>query len=211
MNIKTEYLNFIKLNFSGLEIKMPLFYNWDLGLRFDLQQEFTNPVCTDDDGYFKEVYHRAKNLFDFCFNKEDQVYVAIFSYKWRKQRIRKSNFIFKLFKDQSHPKLEFSKISNRYESNEKWNRLIIKKKVENIDIDNLVKGLCNTDFPMMKPSISEEVYLININKKLIFHVYDDRGLDILATNKKNLLDIYNNFDSWILEYDREKIKAQLNI
>ena len=189
---------------------MPLFYNWDLGLRFDLQKEFTNPVDTDNDDYFSEVYYRAKKLFEFCFEQNDRIYLSVFSYKWRKQRIKKSNFIFKLLKPDSKTEKVFDKVANRYELNEKWNRLLIKEKIKNIDTNNLIIGLCNTDFPTMHPCIREEVYLMNIDKKLIFHIYDDRGLDILATEKKVLNEIYDRFDKWILEYDREKIKQQLN-
>ncbi|WP_298537942.1 DUF3885 domain-containing protein [uncultured Algibacter sp.] len=210
MNLKTEYLDFLKDNFNGLEIKMPLFYNWDLGLRFDLQKEFTNPVDTDNDDYFSEVYHRAKKLFEFCFEPNDTVYLSVFSYKWRKQRIKKSNFIFKLLKSDSKTEYVFDKVANRYEPNEKWNRLLIKEDIKNINVDNLIIGLCNTGFPTMRPCIREEVYLMNIDKKLIFHIYDDRGLDILATDKKLLNGIYDRFDEWILNYDREKIKKQLN-
>ncbi|MFC7445320.1 DUF3885 domain-containing protein [Mesoflavibacter profundi] len=210
MNLKTEYLHFLKDNFNGLKIKMPLFYNWDLGLRFDLQKEFTNPVDNDNNNCFNEVYHRAKKLFEFCFEQNDTVYLSVFSYKWRKQRIKKSNYIFKLLKADSKTEYVFDKVANRYEPNEKWNRLLIKENINNINIDNLIIGLCNTDFPTMLPCIREEVYLMNIDKKLIFHIYDDRGLDILATEKKVLNDIYDRFDEWILEYDREKIKNQLN-
>ena len=209
MTLKKEYSAYLNENFKGLEIKMPLFYNWNLGLRFDLQKEFTNPVDTDNSEYFQEVYHRAKKLFEFCFDQESEIYLIVYNYKWRKQRIRKSNPIFKLISKKIDLELKFDKISTRYEPNEKWNRLILREKVKNINSDKLIIGLCNTDFPMLKPSISAEVYLINIDKKLIFHIYDDRGLDILATDKETLRELYNQFDYWILEYDREKIKEQL--
>jgi hypothetical protein len=210
LNLKTQFSNFLEQNFKGLEIKKPLFYNWDLALRFDLQKKFTNLVYIDNDDYFDEVYNRAKKLFKFCFDKEDDIYLVAFSYKWRKQRIKKSNYLFKLIKSDSETEKIFNRISNRYESNEKWNRLIVKGKIENIDTKNLILGLCNTDFSTMKPCIREEVHLININKKLIFHIYDDRGLDILTTDKKILNELYDQFNKWILEYDRKEIEKQLN-
>ena len=36
-------------------------------------------------------------------------------------------------------------------------------------------------------------------------MYDDRGLDVIAKDKKSLDSLYHNFNDWILEYDREKI------
>lgn len=210
LNLNTEYLNFLTKNFKDLEIKKPLFYNWELGLRFDLQNKSTNPINTDNSNHFNEVYHRAKCLFESCFKHNDTIYLVVFRYKWRKQRIKRSNYIFKLIESDSQIEKGFSKVVNRYEPNEKWNRLVIKVNVKDLDIENLIVGLCNTDFPNMQPCISEEVHLINIDKKLVFHIYDDRGLDILATNKKTLNELYNKFDKWILEYDREHINYQLN-
>jgi Domain of unknown function (DUF3885) len=45
----------------------------------------------------------------------------------------------------------------------------------------LLKAICNQDLGI-KPSIFHRVYFININKNTIFHVYDDRGCDLLATS-----------------------------
>lgn len=50
-----------------------------------------------------------------------------------------------------------------------------------------------------------EIYFINKIKNNIFNLVDDRGLDIIAKDKESLVDIYSKFNSWILEYDREKI------
>lgn len=189
---------------------MPLFYNWNLGLRFDLQQKATSKVSASNDEYFDEVYHRANKLFESCFEKEDEIYLVVFSYKWRKQKIRKSNYILKLITNYHNTEFVFGKLLNRYEANEKWNTLLIKEKIKNIDIRNLIQGTCNSDFPSMKPSISEELYFVNIKKKLIFHIYDDRGLDILTSDKKVLKELYVEYDKWILDYEREMIEKQLN-
>ena len=210
MAIKTKYFNFLNQYFKGLEIIAPLFYNWNSGLRFDLQKEFTNPVDTDNTKYFNEVYYRARKLFEFCFNENDNIYLTLFSYKWKKRRIKKSNYIYKLIKSSCKTEKAFSIISNRYEPNEKWNRLIINEKLKNLDHENLIVGLCNTDFPSMFPCIREEVYIMNIDKKLIFHIYDVRGLDIIASDNKILSELYDHFSDWILEYDRDEIKQRLN-
>ena len=36
-------------------------------------------------------------------------------------------------------------------------------------------------------------------------MYDDRGLDVIATNKEILKPLYIEFNDWILEVNREKI------
>uniref|UniRef100_UPI00403F1FB3 DUF3885 domain-containing protein n=1 Tax=Lysinibacillus sp. Y5S-8 TaxID=3122488 RepID=UPI00403F1FB3 len=49
------------------------------------------------------------------------------------------------------------------------------------------------------------IYFLNIKKKTIFHVYDDRGCDLLATSPESIRDIYYTYNDWILDYDKDKI------
>ena len=39
----------------------------------------------------------------------------------------------------------------------------------------------------------------------LYHLYDDRWLDVLGGSQKLLLPLYHQFHDWILEYDLEKI------
>ncbi|MCM3639930.1 DUF3885 domain-containing protein [Priestia aryabhattai] len=40
---------------------------------------------------------------------------------------------------------------------------------------------------------------------MIFHLYDDRGCDILASNKESIRFLYEEYNNWILDYNREEI------
>ena len=80
---------------------------------------------------------------------------------------------------------------------------------------NILTAIGNTDFPPRKPRLdnnsiltNKEVYFINIDKKLIFHMYDDRGLDLIAADKESLKSIYEKYNDWILDNDRKKIQKQ---
>ncbi|SDZ27189.1 DUF3885 domain-containing protein [Thermoactinomyces sp. DSM 45892] len=61
----------------------------------------------------------------------------------------------------------------------------------------------------LRDKVDEDIYgdsyLINLNRGLIFYFYDDRGMDIVATRKDVLAEIYTKYSDWILEYDRKKI------
>ena len=46
---------FLKENFPNLKLRPPLFYNWDIGIRFELG----NPDDEDVETYMKGVYERA--------------------------------------------------------------------------------------------------------------------------------------------------------
>lgn len=49
------------------------------------------------------------------------------------------------------------------------------------------------------------VYFVNSNNNILYHLYDDRGADIVSNNKDILKPLYNDFNNWILEYDRKRI------
>ena len=72
MTIKQEYRKFIKDNFERLRLRKPLFYSWDLGIRFDLQVGET-----DTDEYFQEVTRRASTIFKTAFDDFDKVFFVI--------------------------------------------------------------------------------------------------------------------------------------
>ena len=74
--IKQEYIQFLNDNFKGLRIKQPLFYSWDVGLRFDLQFGSADTV-----EYFDEVVRRASAIFETAFFETDKVFLVLMEYK----------------------------------------------------------------------------------------------------------------------------------
>lgn len=209
MTLKKECLFFLETYFNGLEIKKPLFYNGKYSLRFGLQDSKERECLSDQEPLLLGNRERAEQLFKCCFQENDMVYIMLYDYKNKRQKIRKSNFIFTLFSDYSKPNVQYDKVFNRYDHNDKWNRLIMKSKTKNIDIKPLIQGLCNVDFPLLKPRIPEEVFIINIDKKIIFQIYDDRGLDIITSNKANLIKIHEKFKDWELDFDKELINSKI--
>lgn len=55
------------------------------------------------------------------------------------------------------------------------------------------------------PRYGIDIYFINVTRKMIYHLYDDRGCDVIASNKEDLRTLYEEFNDWILDYDREQI------
>ena len=54
--------------------------------------------------------------------------------------------------------------------------------------------------------MTSAIYLFDTNRHIIFHLYDDRGLDVAAIDRETLLPLYYKYNSWILDYDRPKIE-----
>nr|WP_225229588.1 DUF3885 domain-containing protein [Sporosarcina quadrami] len=75
----------------------------------------------------------------------------------------------------------------------------------------LLRAICHEDY--IHPSrilkndqqSGYEIYFLNLTKGLIYHLYDDCGCDILASDKESIRFLYEVYNEWILDYDRKKI------
>jgi hypothetical protein len=57
------------------------------------------------------------------------------------------------------------------------------------------------------PKAPVESYLADMDRGILLHVYDDRGMDLTALNPSAIEDIRRRFDDWLLPYDRSRIEA----
>lgn len=214
MTLKQEYRQFLEENFRGLKIKAPLFFNWDNGLRFDLQVGETN---TDE--YFQEVEKRATALFETSFKPDDRIYLVLQERTDRRGKIRFSNYCFKQINGLKKEEVTYSQVHRLYEPADKtdiWNVAVAKVTTDRLNYRNIIAAISVVDFPSRQPRLdsrgffsNKEIFFLNIDKRLIYHMYDDRGLDIVATDKETLLPIYQGFNDWILECNREQIDNAL--
>lgn len=59
----------------------------------------------------------------------------------------------------------------------------------------------------IKPKSPVVSHLVDFERGILLHVYDDRGMDALALTGAPLLPFYKKFDAWLLDYDRERMGA----
>ena len=210
---RQDYREFLNENFQGLRLGKYLFGSWKNGLRFDLQLG-----DTDTEEYFEEVTKRASSIFKTSFDDSDTVFIIFMDYKYRRRKIRFSNFIFKQIADLTKTEVSYATEKHIYDLHDKLdirNIAIIKICANRIDSKSIFTAIANTDFQPREPRLDQhqfftakEVYFVNIDKKIIFNMYDDRGLDIIAADQQTLYTIYQKHNDWILDYDRETIDKQ---
>ena len=58
------------------------------------------------------------------------------------------------------------------------------------------------------PTIASSVYVIDPRTKIIMHMYDDRGLDIIATELDTLRPLFESFSDWILDNQRHTVESR---
>jgi hypothetical protein len=59
------------------------------------------------------------------------------------------------------------------------------------------------DFPAIQPKPYCDIYLFNLQKKVLALPYDDRGMDVVGPNRKILSALYEKHQSYLLGYDRQ--------
>ena len=74
-----------------------------------------------------------------------------------------------------------------------------------IDCGRLFEAVANQDFWSREPRISDDLYFIDPEKHVILHMYDDRGMDVIAADLAALRRIYSTLNGWILDYNRKQI------
>ncbi len=203
--------DYIKKIFPGLELRPPLFYNWETGIRFELGVEWKREYDYPNNPYVLGGYKRAITLFEALHSPSDDIFVVMDVNDFDKgKNIRHQLKNFSPYVEKSllfrlkHQALPYIFPEDDEESTYKTHRFTLKCKTSDFKYVPLLKAICNQDLGL-KPSLFHRVYFINIKRKTVFHVYDDRGCDLLADSTETIRDIYIKYNSWILDYDREEI------
>lgn len=156
-------------------------------------------------------YKRAITLFEAVHSPTDDIFVVmdVNDFDRGKQIKRKlRNFSPYIEKSLLYSLKHHAKPYVFHEDDEegiyKTHRFSLKCKTSEFKYKPLLKAICNQDLGI-SPSNFHRVYFINSNKKTIFHVYDDRGCDLLATSPDTIRDIYGTYNEWILDYDKPDI------
>lgn len=75
---------------------------------------------------------------------------------------------------------------------------------EQSDIDSLLWFPASAEMGF-EPQLWANIYLLNRNKKILIHPYDDRGMDVISMDKATLLPLYHQYNEWLLDYDRARM------
>ena len=204
-----ELTKFMTTNFPNLILTPPLFYNCDVGIRFELGVDWKGK---EDNVYLQGVYERAILLFESLHKEDDEIIIAVYvndlGGKWAfrgklnifSRYVRDKSVLYKL----QHEVIPYIIPEDNEDGNYKTHRFSLKCKTSDINYASLLKAISNVDMGI-KPRVNDRVYFLNIKKETIFHVYDDRGCDLVAKSPESIRKTYIEYNDWILDYNREEI------
>ena len=151
-SVKKEINEFIRTYFGHIKLRKPLFFKWRYGLRFNLQIGETGT-----EAYFEEVVSRAGQLFEETFGENDTVVLYLVDFKWKRRKLRFSNYCFKKIKDLTKDEVEYHTIGGLYgseASSDKSNIALIKILRNRINYRDIFKAIANKDFSR-KPGLDQ--------------------------------------------------------
>jgi len=192
---------YLDQKFPSLTLGGGLFYRWPVGIRFELGL-----------GIFRE---RALKLYEAVFGPEDVC--VIISQDWpedssppARQRYFRVFSLSGAFDSKPPIGLQTLEVTTEEAGEQEtftlqWGQL----PARGFQYGSVLEGIANTDHAQ-SPSVLGRVYFLNPATALIMHMYDDRGLDIIAATREALMPVYRTFNAWVLDHDRERIAKALS-
>lgn len=206
--------SFMKEHFEGNDLKKPLFYNSRIAIRFEMGAEIEEPEARA-----AQVKQRAVALYHALNQPGDDVLVVLFVDKWMDEPVdaleQEVTEAFNTYIDQGHMgPLDNKEQEYRYKDPDDSDdvmtiRYAARVKSRYLKLADLMEAIANRTLGL-EPTVDGDIYLVNTTNRTIFHLYDDRGLDIVAADRETLRPIYEQYTAWILDYDRERIDVIFN-
>lgn len=199
---------YIKVNLPDLLLSKPLFYNSKIGIRFEIGDP---SIGYYEKRYMEGVYIRSIMLFERLFYPDTDIYIVVNSLIWinnEEDKNQGKDGLRKYLRDgdlcNEIDYIELPYMYNEEDEEIRTLRYCLSCKVKDIDHRRLLKAIDNQDMGI-KPSFDDEVFFINKNNHIVYHLYDDRGLDVVSNKVSTLEKIYLEYNKWILDYDRKII------
>lgn len=161
-----------------------------------------------DKAYFEEIYHRATTIFNALFDANDEIIIV----NRLIRHIEDKRLVLPRIKRFINNKkmiygLKCKTAPDQFDEEVETKEYYLNVKKDDIRLRYLIQSISNKDFAR-KPMVDGFMYVLNLTKNTLFHMYDDRGCDVYSFDKETLLPLYQNFRKWILDYNRIEIDRQ---
>jgi Domain of unknown function (DUF3885) len=181
---------FMFSHFNRVDFGGDLFGQWPVGIRFEIGIEQVS---------------RVTRLYELAFAKARDLILV--SQDWREggEIVRLSTPLFKtpgIFPIELSELLTFDVFPfDEAEYQLTWTRIASRE----FDAAKIFQAIANRE-QAGSPKIRSGVYVIDPNNKLIMHMYDDRGLDVIAADIDTLRPLFEAFGEWILNNQRHRVE-----
>lgn len=159
------------------------------GIRF----EIGNPnMLSTSSHYMEQVDERSVAIFYELFKEDEDIKIMIHDY--HKRKIRSTGVIKKFIKNK---KIKYTSKVRKVNGIESYFEINIRCRVNEIKIKQLLHHIASKDI-IGAPNSDLDYFIIGVTNKQIYHLYDDRGLDIFLPSESRRADIKNKYQTWVL-------------
>ncbi|MCS1350904.1 DUF3885 domain-containing protein [Mechercharimyces sp. CAU 1602] len=196
---------YLSSSFPSLELKTPLFYNFDIGLRFEMSEE----------GIKEQVYNRAYTLINELCIPTDELFIIIFLDSWDDYPPEEEEQVIASFQRYAnahvkHVNIDRKKVPYRYsglyDNDSRTFRYSLQCKVNEVDMEGLLIASANQSFDL-EPLLKGDLFILNCSKDIVFHLYDYRGMDIVSKSRDTLISVFTEYNHWLLDFDKDRMNS----
>ena len=190
------------------ELTHPIFYNSPIGIRFNIGDN-GNDVYIDES---REELSVNPNYVTACLERSLKIYhslksepdlLAIEGYLCENESVE--DFISSVVSatDSLQPNEIKSELTR--DDEDEFVHVFLLWNLNDFNPNKLLEEIINADLGSGNFFLSSSVYFVCTKDNVLFHLYDDRGADLVADKKEKIQHIYYELNDLILDYDREKI------
>ena len=189
-------------------------------MRFELGDEGNKNKLNRINQATKRGIEIYKNLIE-----NDEIIIAIEEWEnnWLDKENRNKNYLYQILNSNTQKRIKGpfeqtyyeedsngKKIEKIFHEKKDCDLIIGKLKITISQVEKIIKGIASLEMGE-EPSIPQDVFFFSIKKQAGFRIYDDRGCDIWANSIETLRPIYENLNSWILDYNRPEIDEMFKL
>jgi len=187
----------------GRKYRYALFYNFPVSLRFELS-EGSSPL-----GQALTALRKATVICDEIFAGEERILVHLETYA------PLSRFALRtMLRELQAAGIFIPKNRNVWldseeqtDADDEGEALInCAFEAHTTEMQNLLWCAITTDLGPLRPKPRCRVYLLNPNKGIVVHPYDDRGMDVVSRSTSTLAGLYERHSGLLLSYDIEAMR-----
>ncbi len=201
----------IEAAFGLQEFPHAIFYEFPWGLRFELSDVETSSGTMHIER-FLDALARAKAITHACVENSDKLTV-LFSRYGPKKPVPATNRAIRQLEDIGFDSSRLGYLGAVRQDDDfedlryrHWYSCRLTK--EPAELDKLLWNCVAEDMGVEPYAEWTDIHFVDLHKRMIVHVYDDRGMDVVAMDKKTIEPFYTKFNDWLLDYDREKMDQQ---
>ena len=176
-----------------------IFYSNENCLRFELSEgaKYDSHISM-----FTTALERSTEVIETVFQKSDELSICI--------SFAGDSFVSNLsqFRELSDLGVKLPKtrhIFSEWNEEEEWYQNYVFFNISKTELHKFLFGKMANELGI-RPSYWFDVYIFDLGLGVLAHPYDDRGMDLVGSNKPMLSRVYKQFNSWLLEYDMGVMK-----